>query len=139
MKQTSRESGVEIPAAQVSATRKTIEDTFAKPLRVSFPASYPQRWDDVLRMRAKPQVAAMRALLDRRIAEKPDEAERISDRAWLSERLFDWAGAEAGYSKALALDASAPRYRQRASLRSRRGDQAGALKDAQAAYDLEPR
>ena len=134
----SRETGVEVPASEVSTARKAIGDVNARTLRIVLPASYPQRWDDVARLRDAPAVAKMRAILDQRIADKPDDADRAAERAWLSERMFDWAGAEAGYSKAIAIDPSAARYLRRAQLRTTRGDDAGALRDAQAAYDLDP-
>jgi tetratricopeptide (TPR) repeat protein len=134
----SRESGVEVAASEISTTRKIIEDAFAKPLRIRLPASYPQRWADVAAQRQSPAVTRMIELMEQRIAEKPDDAERLANRAWLSTRMLDWADAEAGYSKAVAVDPSAARYRDRAYIRSQRGDRAGALKDAQAAYDLEP-
>jgi tetratricopeptide (TPR) repeat protein len=83
-------------------------------------------------------MARVRAIFDERIAEKPDDAARLSDRAWFKERLFDLAGAEADYTAAIKLDPSAARFVERASLRGSRGDHAGALTDARAAYDLEP-
>jgi len=134
---TSAESGAEIAADKVSATAKLIEDAKAKTAHLSLAAAYPQRWDDVGRMNHSPALAKARAIFDQRIADKPDDAVRLTDRAWLEERLFDWAGAQADYTKAIALDASAARYVSRAQLRSKRGDHPGALADAQAAYDLE--
>lgn len=134
----SRETGVEIAAGEVSAAKKAIADANAKALRIVMPASYPQRWDDVARMRGSPAIAKVRAVFDQRIADKPDDAERFADRGWLSERMLEWAAAEADLTKAIALDPSAARYLRRARSRSTRGDEAGALKDAQAAYDLDP-
>ena len=134
----SRESGVEIAAGEVSAAKKAIADANAKALRIVMPASYPQRWDDVARMRGSPALAKVRAVFDQRIADKPDDAERFADRGWLSERMFEWAAAEADLTKSIALDPSAARYLRRARSRATRGDEAGALKDAQTAYDLDP-
>ena len=144
---TSRESGAEIPADKVSATGKAIDAAMNKTARLTLPRGYPQRWDDVERMRTSPALAAVRAIYDQRITEKADavkagaekseEAGRLADRGWFEERLFNWAAAEADYSHAIAIDATAARYLSRADLRSRRSDHAGALIDAQAAYDLE--
>ena len=71
------------------------------------------------------------------MADKADDATRLADRAWFAARLFDWANAEADYGKAIAIDASATRYLDRAKLRARRSEHGPALADAQAAYDLE--
>jgi len=134
----SRESGAEVSAADISATRRAIADASERQLRIRMPADYPFRWQEVDQARGKPGLARIRDLFDKRIAEKPDDADRMADRAWLATRLLDWPAAEADYAKALALDPTAQRYAQRASIRSLRGDDAGALKDAQAAYDLDP-
>jgi tetratricopeptide (TPR) repeat protein len=133
-----RESGREIPAEEISATSKAISDTMGRNTRIILPSSYPQRWDDVSRMRSSGPVARVRAIFDQRVIEKPDDAGRLADRAWLATRLFDWNAAEADYSKAVALDESAQRYIDRGDNRSTMGDHEGALKDAQAAFDLEP-
>jgi tetratricopeptide (TPR) repeat protein len=135
---TSRETGAEIPFDKVSAAGRSISDAAAKVAHIELDASYPQRWDDVMRRRSGPAAVKARALFDRRVTAKPDEAGRVSDRAWLAERQLDWAGAEVNYGKAIGLDASAARYLSRSKLRALRGDHAGALKDAQAAYDIEP-
>lgn len=133
----SRESGREIPSGDISSTNKAISDTMGQTARVVLPSTYPQRWDDVPRMRSSAPVARVRAIFDQRVAEKPDDAGRLADRAWLATRLLDWDSAEADYSRAIALDASAKRYVDRGDSRSSRGDHAGALQDAQAAFDLE--
>ncbi|HEX7753181.1 MAG TPA: DUF3857 domain-containing protein [Novosphingobium sp.] len=133
----SRESGAEIPADRVSATSAAIAEVIGKTTHIALAPTYPQRWDDLARMRAKPALAKVRAIFDQRIAERPDDATRLADRAWLGERLLDWAKAEADYGKAIALDGSAARYLARARFRAGRGDHPGALQDAQAAYDLE--
>ena len=134
---TSRESGSEIAADKISTTGRTIADAMGKTTHVKLAASYPQHWDDVPRMRSAAALARVRDIFDKRVLDKPEDATRLSDRAWLEERLLDWARAEADYSKALALDPSAGRYLDRARLRYTRGDKPGAMKDAQAAYDLE--
>ena len=134
---TSRESGSEIAPDKISTTGRTIAAAMEKTAHVDLAASYPQQWDDVPRMRGGAALARVRGVFDKRVTDKPEDATRLSDRAWLEERLFDWAAAEADYGRALALDSSAARYLDRARLRSTRGDQAGSLKDAQAAYDLE--
>ena len=133
----SRESGVEVPPADISATRRAISDAAAKVLRIRLPADYPRRWDDVAARRGASAIARLRALFDKRIAEKPEEAVRLADRGWLATRMLDWSAAEADYGKALALDPSSNRFLQRAAIRVARNDYAGALKDAQAAYDLD--
>jgi tetratricopeptide (TPR) repeat protein len=133
----SRETGAEIGPAAISEARRSINELSAKKLRISLPANYPSRWDDVARLNKTPELNRIRAVFEQRIAEKPDDADRIAERGWLATRLLDWASAEADYSKAIALDASAQRYVLRAEVRSLRGDKAGALQDALAAYELD--
>jgi tetratricopeptide (TPR) repeat protein len=133
----SRESGIEITPDKVSAVTRSLADASARTAHVELDPAYPQRWDDVARKRASPAMIRVRALFDRRVAARPDDAGRLTDRAWLAERLFDWVGAETYYARAIAVDASAARYLSRAKLRALRSDHPGALKDAQAAYDLE--
>ena len=82
-------------------------------------------------------MARVKALFDWRVADKPEDAERLDDREWLNERMLDFAAAEADLTKAIAIDGSAERLRQRAALRSKMGRQDEALKDAQAAFDLD--
>lgn len=133
----SRETGAEIAADAISRTAHTISETMERTPHLVLPDSYPKRWRDARTMRDSAAMQAVRKVLDARVAEKPDEADRLTDRAWFAERLFDWAAAEADYTRAIAVDANAGRYLSRAKLRALRGDHAGALADAQAAYDLE--
>jgi tetratricopeptide (TPR) repeat protein len=133
----SRESGAEIAPGEISKARQMFSELGEKPLRISLPTAYPRRWDDVARLRQSPELARIRAVFDQRIADKPEDADRLAERGWLETRLLNWAAAEADYGKAIALDASPNRYLLRAAVRSRRGDKAGALTDALAAYDLD--
>jgi len=133
----SRESGMEVPADAVSTTGRTIRQAMDGLLHVDLAASYPEKWADVPVRAGLPAVARVRALFDARVAAKPDDADRLGDRAAFRKALFDWNGAEADYTKAIAIDASAARYLSRSYLRSLRADHAGALTDAKAAYDLE--
>jgi tetratricopeptide (TPR) repeat protein len=134
---TSRESGSEIAADKASATAKAISDTMEKTARLALDPSYPEWWDDVARMKNSPALAKVRAIFDARIALKPDDAVRITDRADFEKQLFNWPAAEADYTRAIALDASVARYISRSQLRSKLGNRPGAMADAQAAYDLE--
>jgi tetratricopeptide (TPR) repeat protein len=134
---TSRETSVEIPAEAISATHKAISDAMGKTAHITLPADYPQRWIDAPRARFDPATQRIKAIYDERIAAKPDDVSRVADRAWLETRLLDFRAAEAYYSNAIALDGSSKRYLARADLRSKMGDHAGALRDAQAAYELE--
>lgn len=133
----SAETAAEVAPADIGATRKAVGDVAAHKLRVIAPADYPHRWDEVEQMRKSPALQRIRDVFDARIAADPKDAERYADRAWFSERIFDWAAAEQDYGKALELDPTVDRYLARAGVRSSRGDLAGTLKDAQAAYDLD--
>jgi len=134
----SAETGAEVPAEAVSETKRKVTEIGEKVLRITLPADYPWRWDEVQRARKSPGLARMRAVFDQRIADKPDDAERLTQRAWLEERLLDWKAAEALHGRAIAVDASTARYLARARVRSMMGDNAGALADARAAHDLDP-
>ncbi|GEN99615.1 hypothetical protein NSE01_14480 [Novosphingobium sediminis] len=133
----SRESGAEIAPDKASSTAKAISDAMERTARLSLDPAYPKWWDDVARRKSSPALAKARAIFDTRIADKPDDASRLTDRAWFERTLFNWAAAEADYTRAIALDASADRYLKRSDLRSKVGNRAGSLADAQAAYDLE--
>jgi tetratricopeptide (TPR) repeat protein len=134
---TSRETGAEIAPDKASSTAKSIADAMERTARLSLDPAYPKWWDDVARRKSSPALAKVRAIFDARIADKPDDATRLTDRAWFERSLFNWAAAEADYTRAIALDASADRYLKRSNLRSRLGNRAGSLADTQAAYDLE--
>lgn len=134
---TSRESGAEIAPDKASSTAKAITDAMERTARLSLDPAYPKWWDDVARRKGSPAIAKVRSIFDARIADKPDDATRLTDRAWFERSLFNWAAAEADYTRAIALDASADRYLKRSELRSKLGNRAGSLADAQAAYDLE--
>lgn len=133
----SRETGDEIAPDQISVVKKSVADAMARKYRLVLPASYPMRWDDVPRRRSGPATARVKALFDWRVTDKPEDAIRLDDREWLDERLLDFAAAEVDLTKAIALDGSAERLRQRSALRSQLGRQEDALKDAQAAFDLD--
>jgi tetratricopeptide (TPR) repeat protein len=133
----SRESGAEVAPDQISATQKTIRDAVGKAAHIDLPVGYPERWDDVARMRRAAATLKVRTIYDQRIAAKPEDMTRLADRAWFEGRFLDYAAAEADYTRAIALDRSSKRYLDRSQVRSKRGDHAGALADAQAAYDLE--
>lgn len=132
-----RESGQEVAPAEISMTKKAIADAMARPIRLVLAPGYVHRWDDVAGRSTSPSLARSKALFDQRIAAKADDAVRLDDRAWLSEQLLDWTAAESFRSKAIALDGTAARYVERSALRSKMGRQADALKDAQAAFEID--
>lgn len=133
-----RESGAEVAPDKVSTTALAIGNATGKTTLIRLPADYLKRWDDVPRQRGGASAKRVLAIFDQRIALKPEDAERRDNRAWLGEQMLDWAGAEADYTKSIALDPTAARYLLRAGIRSKLGNDTGALADAQAAYDLEP-
>jgi hypothetical protein len=125
---TSHETGAEIAPDKASSTAKAISDAMDRTARLSLDPAYPKWWDDVARRKGSPALAKVRAIWDARIADKPDDATRLTDRAWFERSLFNWAAAEADYTRAIALDASADRYLKRSALRSRLGNRAGGLR-----------
>ncbi|MFM5885010.1 MAG: DUF3857 domain-containing protein [Novosphingobium sp.] len=132
-----RESGAEIAPADIGSTRTAINDAINHQARIVLKPGYPQSWEDIPRRKATPAYARTRAVFDQRIADKPDDAVRLEDRGWLLEKVFDWAGAAADYGKALGIDPSPDRYVKRAKVRAATGDHPGALRDVQAAFDID--
>ncbi|MEQ1541890.1 MAG: DUF3857 domain-containing protein [Novosphingobium sp.] len=132
-----RESGQEVAPAEISLAKKATADAVSRPIRLVLAAGYVHRWDDVASRSSSPSLARAKAVFDRRITDKPDDAVRLDDRAWLSEQLLDWAAADTFRSKAIALDGTAARYVERSGLRSKMGRQAESLKDAQAAFEID--
>lgn len=132
-----RETGAEIPAAEIGATRKAAGDAAKKVGEIVLPAAYPHRWDDIAGAAKSPAMARVKAIIAERIAASPKDAAPLAERAWLATRIFDWPAAEADYTRAITLDPTADRYLNRARVRSQRGNSAGAMADAQAAFDLD--
>lgn len=132
-----RETAAEIAPAAIGATRKAAADAGGRLVEVVLPSSYPARWSDLAAAMASPALARVRHIVDRRIADKPDDAARYADRAWLHERLFEWTAAEADYGKAVALDPTIDRYMSRSRARLTRNNLPGALADAREAYALD--
>ncbi len=135
--ETAAETGAEVAPTEIGAVRKTVSDLSEKKLRIIAPADYPQRWDEVAALAGSPALKRIIAVFDQRIADDPKDAVRYADRGWMAKRLFDWAGAEANYTKAIELDPTVERYLDRAGVRSSIGNDAGVLADAKAAYDLD--
>ena len=133
----SRESGEEIPAGEVSQAVRTVETETGRAVRIVMPETYPRRWIDAKQRRSGKALGDVRRVFEQRIADKPEEADRLADRGWFSARLFDWDAAEDFYGKAIALDPSAARFVDRGWTRESRGNYEGALEDAQQAFDLE--
>ncbi|MCW1403761.1 hypothetical protein OKA06_16140 [Novosphingobium sp. MW5] len=133
----SRETSEEIAAKDISVQAKAIETTMDEKVHITLAPSYPQKWLDLQARSALPAAKRVAAIYDQRVATNPDDGERVAQRATYRESILDWAGAEADLTKAIAIDPVASRYLARSTLRTRRGDHAGALADARKAYELE--
>jgi tetratricopeptide (TPR) repeat protein len=133
-----RTDGSEIAATAIPAERQRLAQAQARLPRLAAPADYPAPWriaSEGLRTKA---FAPILALYAKRIADAPEERDRLTDRAWFLERIRDRRGAIADLDKAIAMAPDADTYLRRAALHYRLGDSAKALADAEAALKLEP-
>lgn len=132
------EMGAEVAVADISATRQKIAAAKAKlPMAVA-PADYPAFVAEVDAARGAKKLAALDALYAKRIADKPDDQGRYADRAWFADRVMDRKAAIADLDRAVALEPSVTLYLQRSRHYSALGQDAAALKDANAALKLDP-
>jgi tetratricopeptide (TPR) repeat protein len=132
-------SGAEIAAADLPAERKLLADAQAKKLRAVAPAQYPSLWQEVSEAKRLHKLEPIIAVYTSRIAEKPDEVERYTDRAWLYEHVYERQKAIEDLTKALAISRDAATYLRRAALYRHLKDWPKALADASAARDLDPK
>lgn len=132
-------AGGEIGPADIGAARQQLATVQAQTLRAIAPIDYPGWWQEVVEAKRDHKTDAAISVYTRRITEKPDQADRYTDRAWYFERIYDRDRAIADLSKALTLSADADVYLRRADLYRDLNDLPKALADAQKAHDLDPK
>lgn len=132
------ESGAEVAVADIASTRQKIAAAKANlPMAVA-PADYPDFVAEVEAARSARKLVALDALYAKRIADKPDDQGRYTDRAWFAGRVMDRKAAIADLDRAVALEPTVSLYLDRSQYYSELGQDAAALKDAKAALKLDP-
>jgi tetratricopeptide (TPR) repeat protein/transglutaminase-like putative cysteine protease len=133
-----RSSGGEMPAAALPGAWRKVAQVTARPARALAPADYPAFWQDVATARRTHRLDPVLAVFTRRIADKPEDAVRYTDRAWFLERIYDRRAAILDLDKALTLSPDVDTYLKRAGLYAAPGDKAKVVADASAAHQLDP-
>lgn len=130
--------GAEIPAAAIADERKRIALAAGRRLRALAPADYPNFVAEVADAKRRGKLEPIAAGYAARIATKPDEAERYTDRAWFETRVFDRQKAIDDLTKAAAISPDADTYLNRAKLYLALKDKPKALADITKARELDP-
>jgi len=130
--------GGEFPASALPAIRHQDADFVAKAPRLRTEPGYDAPWQGVEAARRAHLYDHAIATLDRYITEKPEDGHRYRLRALFYASTFDRPRAIADFSKALNLNADKALYHERAGLYEALGDDAHALADLRAAFDLDP-
>ncbi|MHA6719178.1 DUF3857 domain-containing protein [Sphingomonas sp. RS6] len=131
-------SGIEeVPADRIAAVRAEVARVKADPLKAVAPADHPPRWKMVLATRGTQRLAPILTAYDKAIAVKPDEAESYTNRAWFNERIYDYRAAAADVTKAIDLEATAELLVRRAGLYHQLNQADLAVKDLEAALELD--
>lgn len=132
-------NGAEIPVSAIAAERKHLAAIQAQSLRAVAPADYPSYWQEVNDAKRAHKLDPIIAVYTKRIADKPDQVDRYTDRAWLYERVYERQKAIDDLTKATAIAPDASIYLRRASLYRDLKNLPLALADARAALELEPK
>lgn len=130
------QTGEEIPAASVASERQRFTALVDRPLRIVAPSTASRRWQ--VDRKGGTQLAAVEAVFAKAIARDPDEPTGFDSRSSVRAGVLDWEAAIADIGKAIALQPSVSYYRRRAEMYEIVGKRPLALKDAEAAYALEP-
>ncbi|WP_288937211.1 tetratricopeptide repeat protein [uncultured Sphingomonas sp.] len=130
--------GGEVAVEQIPAERAALAAAKGRLLSIVAPADLPSRYQRVQAARKLGGFAGLLALYDQAIADKPDEAGPLTERAWFREQIYDRPAAIADLGRALAISPTVDSYRWRARLFRDGGDNAKAFADLEAAHKLEP-
>ena len=128
----------ELAPADIAATRAQVTQAKAKMLKAVAPEGYPPLFRQIEAARRAKAPDPILAVYAKQIAEKPEEVDSYTDRAWFLERIYDRQGALKDMTRALALEPTAERYLWRARLYSALKDDKNAMTDARAALELDP-
>lgn len=130
-------SGGEVAAAAIPGMRKLLAQAGANPPRVLAPAALPMLWQRVDLAQRTHRLDPIIAVYRQRIADKPDDASRLTDRAWFLDRIHDRRGAIDDLTHAIAIDPQLDSYLARARAYQALDDDRKALGDARAAHALD--
>lgn len=131
-------AGGEIAPAAVAEEKKKVALAKGRSLKVAAPADHPAYWQQVVEAKKTGRMQQMLAVYTTRIADKPDDASRYTDRAWFNGRFLERRAAIDDLTRAIKIDPDADTYLRRATHYLAIGDEAKALADAQAALDRDP-
>ena len=132
-------SGIsEVAPAEIPAARAALAQAKGRLLKVAAPAGDPPMYLEVDSAKKRKALDPILAVYAKQIAEKPEDAESYTDRAWFFERIRDYKSALRDYDKAIALDPSSGNYLSRSRVHSSLGDDKSALADARAALEADP-
>ena len=129
--------GGEFPASAIPAMRRQDVEFANRAPRLRTTPGYPAPWEGIEAARRDHLLDRQLLLIDRLIAEKPDDAPRFGLRALFHVSTLELKAAIADLGKELALKQDKGIYMQRAGLLLAVGDRKGALADASAAVDLD--
>jgi tetratricopeptide (TPR) repeat protein len=132
-------TGAEIPAAQAGAERDRLATAKVRAPKLIAPPKTLRRWD--LTGKDAPgatQIAAVEAVFTKAIANDPDEVAGYRGRATFRRLINDGKGALADLDKAIAIEPDLQLYFARSQLYEEQGNLAAALRDVEAARQLDP-
>lgn len=131
-------SGVEVPVAQIAASRDGVATLIARSPRMVAPAEARRRWN-LQGAESSSQLDLVNKIFAKTVAEADeDNVTALSSSASFHNGIGDYKTTVAVLTRQLALKPSVDVYLERSEARRELGDIAGALADAEAARKLDP-
>ncbi|QDK33108.1 DUF3857 domain-containing protein [Sphingomonas sp. IC081] len=131
-------TGMEVPAARISADRALLAKAQAQIPQVLAPAEATRRWDLSSAASSSTQMAGINAVFAKTMAVKEPEAQPWLARASLRRGIGDYKGARDDLTRAITLSDDADSYFDRARTNRALGDRVAAMADARKAQELDP-
>lgn len=128
----------EVAPADIPAARRQVAQAKTRLLKLTAPADYPSGPALVASAKRTPAYQAILAVYAKRIADKPQEADSYTGRAWFMGAVYDRPAAIRDLDKAIAIAPTAETYAWRATLYTATGDDKKAVADLNAALQLDP-
>lgn len=130
--------GTEIAPTDIGRARTAVAQAKSRPLRVAAPVDYPGYYPEIAAAKQARKLAPYEAIYAQAIARDPKEVSGYLSRAAFRRGVFDFPGAIADYTKAIAIRPSLDLYLNRASVYATLGEDAKQLADINAALELDP-